>query len=152
MPADGHCALEKETAARLEALKADMRLMGLDPMMQRATGGITATERAIEEAKSQSQLADWVVNFSDVLDTAPAFAMPWDGVKGEARISVSSDFPMMLGEEDISWLLQMRASGDLSRETVWEEAKRRGILGVKFDAGNEAARIQAEPPAFREAG
>jgi len=119
-----------------------MRLMGLDPIMQRATGGITATERAIEEAKSQSQLADWVVNFSDVLDTALAFAMAWDGIKGEARISISSDFPMMLGEEDISWLLQMRASGDLSRETVWEEAKRRGILGVKFDAGNEAARIQ----------
>ena len=141
----------KETAARLEALKADMRLMGLDPIMQRATGGITATERAIEEAKSQSQLADWVVNFSDVLDTALAFAMEWDGVKGEARISVSSDFPMMLGEEDISWLLQMRATGVLSRETVWEEAKRRGILGVKFDASNEATRIQAEPPAFNAA-
>jgi hypothetical protein len=142
----------KETAARLEALKADMRLMGLDPMMPRASGGATATERSIEEAKSQSQLADWVVNFSDVLDTAVAFAMDWEGVKGEAQIAISDDFPLTFDDQDVSWLLQMRASGDLSRETVWEEAKRRGLLGPKFDPDAEVARIENEPPAFDDQG
>ena len=44
----------------------------------------------------------------------------------------------------------MRASGDLSRDTVWEEAKRRGLLGPKFDADAEGARIESEPPAFAE--
>jgi hypothetical protein len=142
----------KETAARLDALKADMRLMGLDPMMPKTTGGVTATERSIEEAKSQSQLADWVVNFSDVLDQALAFAMDWDGVKGKTKVSISSDFPLTLDAEDVDWLLKMRATGDLSRETVWDEAKRRGMLGPKFDAEKETARIEAEPPAFGDDG
>ena len=142
----------KETAARLDALKADMRLMGLDPMMPKASGGITATERSIEEAKSQSQLADWVVNFSDVLDQALAFAMDWHGVKGKAKISISSDFPLTLDSQDVDWLLKMRATGDLSRETVWEEARRRGMLGPKFDAEKEIVRLESEPPAFGDDG
>jgi hypothetical protein len=68
----------------------------LDPMMPRTSGGVTATERSIEEAKSQSQLADWVVNFSDVLNSALAFAMDWEGVKGKAAIAISDDFPLQL--------------------------------------------------------
>jgi hypothetical protein len=55
-------------------------------------------------------------------------------------------------DQDVSWLLQMRASGDLSRETVWEEAKRRGLLGPKFEADAEVARIESEPPTFAEEG
>ena len=138
----------KETAARLKSLKNEMRLMGLDPMMPKDTGGVSATERAIDESKAQSQLVDWATSLGDTLDEAVAFMMEWAAVPGECSLTVNTDFQLLLDSQDIASLIAMRDRGDLSRVTLWDETKRRGLLGPKFSPEDEEARLETEAPDF----
>jgi hypothetical protein len=41
-------------------------------------------------------------------------------------------------------LLKMRATGDLSQGTLWEEARKRALFRSKFDPKKESALIEEE--------
>lgn len=139
----------EQASKRLEVLEQQMRAKAMDPHLVKHPGDVTATETAIGEAKSQANLMAWVLGASLSLSRALTFAARWDGVIGPTdaiAASINTEFAVGFTEADISYILQMHATGNLSRETAWMEMKRRGMLAPTFDPEQELERLLAENP------
>ncbi|MFD2248927.1 hypothetical protein FHS82_001043 [Pseudochelatococcus lubricantis] len=122
-------------------LIADMRRLGMQPLTQQA-GGITATATSVESAKAHSALQTWAVGLKDALEQALAITADWLGEKIEAEVFVDTDFVVGSGDsQELTTLQSARTSRDISRDTYWDELRRRGILGPQFDKAVEADRL-----------
>jgi hypothetical protein len=64
----------------------------------------------------------------------------------EVVISLANLLLDLEGGTEFQDLLSMRSSGDLSQETLWAEAKRRGRLSPEFDPKKERQAIIDEMP------
>jgi len=140
----------KETAARLETLQKEMQTMALDPLTSQSSGSTTATEATIDETKSQSGLVEWALNLSMVAERAIGVMMWWGGLATTkpVRVTVNTEFSLNLSAGDLGTLVTARATGDITRRTLWAEFQRRGTLGPKFDPDAEEAALEAEAPVF----
>lgn len=129
-------------------LEDRMSILALEPLITRP-GNITATERAIDEAKSNSTLQAWALNLEDALQQAFYFADQWIGQSEGADVNVFTDFSVgTMDTEQIKILREIRGQGDLSRETLWSEIKRRGIFDDRFDAEEEIDKLELEGEAL----
>lgn len=154
----------KAGADDLKQLVEDMRIMGLDPLLPQNSGAITATERSIDESKARAPLEQWAWEFADFISRCFDRMFDWVGLReylGTAKVLL--DIDMGLGNEkddDLQTLLQLRQIGDISRYTLYEELKRRGLLGPYFDPVRENQFIENEmmeyiannPDAFDDEG
>jgi hypothetical protein len=68
---------------------------------------------------------------------APALLTPPD-------VSINTAHGLVASVEEITPLLELRKSSQLSRSTLWKELYRRGVLGPGFDAKEEEALLLQE--------
>ena len=71
----------------------------------------------------------------------------WLNDSTEPEVDVFTEFRAT--DEDgntLQHLREMRANGDLSRQTLWDESKRLGQLSDNFDPEEETQRILEELP------
>jgi hypothetical protein len=138
----------KAGAEDLKQLVEDMRIMGLDPLMPQNGGMQTATERSIDESKARAPLEQWAWEFADFISRCFDRMFEWVGLGQYVGLAkVLLDIDMGLGDEnkhDLQTLLQLRQLGDISRHTLYEELKRRGLLGPYFDPLREEQFIEQE--------
>jgi hypothetical protein len=88
-------------------------------------------------------------NLQNGLNEGLNIMMDWASVSGDIEVDVNSAFEIKItNESELSSLLGMRQSRDLSRESLWVEFKRRGVLRDEFDNAEEAALLGAEEPLF----
>lgn len=130
----------------LRALEAQMEVMGLQPLIEK-TGGATATGRALDEARTHSNIQAWIRSLEDCLLECLEYAHRWVGAEQPADVSVDvfSDFGVtMKAEQDVAALIQMRSGGLLTHKTFLDEVKRRGLLSEAIDVEAEVAAIEEE--------
>lgn len=116
----------------LADLEDRMAIMGLDLMMRR-TGGVTATERAIDSARADSALAALVRAVEEGLTAALGLCARWLDLPAAAagRVVVDPDTGLDAGEvEEIDLLLKARLAGEIDRPTFLAEIRRRGVLAA----------------------
>lgn len=131
----------------LEDLLEAMDMMALEPLLPKSTGQLTATARALDENQANSALEAWALAEGDALEQAFVFAGMYVNEPRSGSIVMNTDFGLSLDQaKDIEALLKMRAIGDISRETLYAELKRRGVLSDDLDAEEEGERIAAEGP------
>ena len=114
----------------LADLEDRMAVMGLDLLVQRS-GGMTATERAIDAARADSALSSAVRAVEEGLTRALRLAADWMSIDQAAAGSVTLDTDIGLGPDaaqEIDMLLRMRLAGELSREAFLSEIRRRGVI------------------------
>ncbi|MGE5510350.1 MAG: DUF4055 domain-containing protein [Bacteroidota bacterium] len=133
----------------LKRLTEEARIMGLDPLLPQNTGQQTATERAIDESKARAPLEQWAWEFADFMRRCFDSMFLWVGLKQylhTAEILLDTDMGLSDKDKnsDLPTLIQLRQVGDISRHTLFEELKRRGLLGPYFDAGAEEMRLEEE--------
>ena len=129
-------------------LKEEMATLGLQPLVNK-TGGMTATQAAIDTAHAMCDLRAWARSLENALSQAFGIAAKWMAVEIAAPIvvDVDDDWGLSVGDaEDVRQLIDLRRSRDLSRETLWSELRRRGLLDDSFDGDEEEVRLQAEEP------
>jgi hypothetical protein len=132
----------------LKQLTEDMRIMGIDPLLPQNSGSMTATESSIDESKARAPLEQWAWEFTDFITRCFDDAFRWVGLVaniGTAKILLDTD--MGIGNQklgDLQTLIQLRQTREISRGTLFEELKRRGLLGPYFDAEIEQQNLEAE--------
>lgn len=140
-------------AANLTAISAkagsiieDMRRLGMQPMLPK-TGAVTATASGVDAAKAHTAVQSWALGLKDALEQAFVFTAQWMKSTEEIEVSVHTDFAVGLyGAEEVKELREMRAAGDLSQRTYWDELSRRGVLGPSFDPEDEEKALLEEIP------
>jgi hypothetical protein len=132
----------------LDALKDEMRQAGAKLLVQ-AEGVKTATQAGEEAAEENSPLGGMVRQLDDTLvDLADLTAEQRNEPKGGGAKAQPNLDPDAAPIESMTFLLSMRNSRVLSDETLFNEAKRRGMLEDELEWGDEKDRIDASgmPP------
>jgi len=127
-------------------LEDKMRMMGLEIMTPRS-GDVTATASSIDAAEAHSTVKQMALAFQDAVEQALGFMANWAGKAGDAggSVTVNTDFGIsLMNASDIDQLIKAKAMGDISRETFWDELKRRGFLQDDFDPDEETIRLEDE--------
>lgn len=138
-----------ETGRRdLEDLKEEMRILGLQPLIQR-TGHVTATARALDETRVHSAVELLAMNLEDAIETAMRYTDRWLGNEREEGhlygFQVNRDFNLSIREAaEVDSLIRARITGEISRRTFWAELKRRNVLAPDFDPEEEDKILEQE--------
>lgn len=114
----------------LADLEDRMAVMGLDLLVGRS-GGVTATERAIDAARADSALSGLVREVEEGLTRALGLAAEWMDLDPATagRVTLDPDIGLDPREaQEVDLLLKARMAGEIDRPTFLAEIRRRGIL------------------------
>jgi len=148
LPLDGDMKYVEHTGAAigagrtaLDALKDEMRQAGAK-LLVFAEGVKTATQSGEETRGENSRLGGMVQQLDDTLvDLADLIAEQRGEDKGGGAKAQPNLDPDMAPVESMTFLLSMRNSRVLSDETLFNEAKRRGLLEEELEWEDEKTRI-----------
>ena len=129
--------------ASLDKLKSEMEMTGLKPELQ-ATVDSTATGVIVNEASVNSDLKVWACVIEDTLKKCYKLASEWLGVElpEDFKVVVYKDFTIAGKVEDLALLVQVMQAGGLSKVTLIEEMKSRGLIDSTIDSAEELERIE----------
>lgn len=128
----------------LDKLEEQMGSYGAE-FLTRKTGNETATARALDSAEAMSVLQDMTIRFLDAVNTALLYTSIWMNESESGTVSLDTDFgPEEPVEADLTFLAKLRAVRDISRLAVIEEAKRRGLIAVDYDAEADLTQLELE--------
>ncbi len=133
----------------VDDLEIKMGMQALDPLVSRKTGGAGATGRALDEAKTQSQLQLWVRAAEVVFTEACVECAAWikKPLPAAFKVNIYSDFAItMRVRDDVLALIEMRGKGQISHELLLSEVKRRGLIDDTRDIAEEVTAAKADPP------
>lgn len=134
----------KFLAEEIKSTIQELRELGKQPLTAQS-GNLTTVTTAFAAQKGNSAVQAWALALKDALEQAFVFTAMWMRTNEEPTISIFMDFLQGIGEDDgFDKVLEMRSNQDLSRQTTWEEAERRGILGDDFDPEEEEKRLREE--------
>ena len=143
-------------AGRTDLMDIENRMakMGLEMLIADRPGDITATERAIERAENESALQSVARHTEDAIKMALEIMLAWAGMSDAGlTVDVNRNFEIKItNSNELSELQQLRMNGDLTRETLWIEFKRRGVLSDDFDPEAEDEALGQEGPPGGEFG
>lgn len=136
----------------IDRLEDQMRIMGLQPIVS-DTGSVTATQRALDEAKAQTSIRKAANNLEDAINQALYIAGLWLGREVDAEVNLNEDYGIADGDAaEVAELIKMFQSGLISKKTFWLELQRRSFLAPSFDADAEAALIEEDGPSAADGG
>ena len=134
-------------AGRLSLLDLEdrMRQAGAELLVIKP-GNVTEVQTLADNEQGMCDLQRIVQVIEDCLDQALDLMAKWIGEADGGKVSLYRDFgAATLAEASAELLAGMEARGALSRETLFTEMKRRGILGPEVDVHEELERVKALP-------
>lgn len=124
-----------------------LRELGRQPLTAQS-GNLTVITTAVAAGKAKSAVGAWGLMLKDALENAFVLSCKWLGIKPtdyEPQVYVYDDYDtFMEGNSDLEHLRSMRATGDLSQDTLWQETKRRRVLSAEFDPEQEKQKLLEE--------
>lgn len=139
------------TAGRdaLKDLIEDMRMSGAKMLAPQATGTKTATQAEEEAAQEISPLARMATQFTDCLNQILQFMADYRGLGDGGTVELRGNFDVdYMPEVSLPTMLSMVNGGMLSKQTLFAEMQRRGIISDEYDWEDELALIEAQGPAL----
>jgi hypothetical protein len=131
----------------LKELEKQLRELGRQPLTQQTGSSITSIAAGGAATKGNSAIQRWALACKDALENAMFLTALWLKETTEPTVYVYTEFePETSQDNGFDGLREMRKERDLSRETLWEEARRRNILSEEFDPEEERKRLEAELP------
>lgn len=131
----------------LDRMVDEMKMMGLDPLTPSNSGALTASERIIDEKKSNSALANWAERYAKALEQAFQYMGLWAGLDEPTKVKVQINTEFGVTEREINEikiLREMQTMGQLSLHTLLEEIKNRQIFDSDFNTEKELQLIAEE--------
>ncbi len=125
--------------ADLEKHRDEMRNLGMQPM---ATANLTVVTTANVSMKAHSAVQAWALGLKDALELAWRITCQWLNRDDNPTVSVHTDFGVDFeAGTEVAGLLTAESQGVISKRTVQDEFKRRGILSDDFDPDEEEQRL-----------
>lgn len=135
----------------IQGLEARMEVLGLQPYM-RKTGTITATGRAIDESRNQSNILSWIRRLESGLELGYKYSGEWvrleNQISDDFGVDIFSEFSLsMAAEKDLEILLKMALNDRIPNDVFLMEVQRRGTLSDIWDVEDlDERRTQTVPP------
>jgi hypothetical protein len=110
---------------------------------------LTVITTAVAAGKTKTLIGAWRLLLIDMLENCFVMTCMWMNIAVETydpNVWVFEDFDEFLDGKDLAELNEIRASGNLSRLTYWEELKRRRVLSSQFDPEQEEQRLLEDVP------
>jgi len=138
----------------LEVLTERMASLGLNMLARKpvTSNSQTATARSLDQSEADSPLSMFARELESALESVFDYFGQFLGLGPDSGGSVElfKDFSLTQRDvDDIKELGQMRARGDISQLTYWQELKRRNLLSDDFDAETEIDLLDLESPGDR---
>lgn len=130
----------------LTETESKMALYGLQQLIQR-TGNMTATEKAISSAESNSSLGCWVAIFESCLRKAFSFVAEYEKIENfdPEMISINKDFTSgIIDPEMVLTYLKMVENNVISAASAFKEIKKKGFISEELDWLDIQAEIDFE--------
>lgn len=130
--------------ADLDNLMEQMQAAGMQMTPRETSGDVTATENSLVAAEAHAALTAMSNDFADALELTLLYMARMAGVNAEPSVVITKDFTASASAGDMQSLLQMFEAGAITKETLLNESKRRGVLAEDVEVAKEVA--NAEPP------
>ncbi len=131
----------------LKDLEERIQLLGMEMLVKRPSGNVTATARALDQVEADSDLGLISRELENALESMLDLFGDWLnlGADSGGTVSVFTDFGIQSEDKkDIELLLKARAQGDISHMTFLRELKRRGLLSDDFNPQDEIDLLDLE--------
>lgn len=132
----------------LAALETSMQRLGAEPLIPNRTGDVKATEVAINEAGSQSRVQKWVTDQEAMLEDVIRKTARWLGVENRLpegwQVDIFQDFNVAADPNDVITLSTMEERGQITKPTLLNEARRRGMLSESLDIQAEVTELEKQ--------
>lgn len=133
-------------SGEVDKTEAQLRELGRQPLTAQS-GNITTITAAFAGDKAHTVIEAWALNFKDFLENCLKATALWRKSEIEPEVQINTDFALTLKEDSgMSNLDAARDRKDISQETWFEEAKRRGIIGPNRTYEAEIERLNGEVP------
>lgn len=130
----------------LDRLIEEMRIMGLDPLISKASSS-TATGDAITDEKSNSALETWALTFAAVIEQAFKFAGAWHNLSDPTKIKIQINTRFGVTNKEINEIKtfqHMHSMGQISLRTLLLECQARQMFRPEFDVDQEIKLVNEE--------
>ncbi|WP_256825481.1 DUF4055 domain-containing protein [Pseudomonas juntendi] len=133
----------------LQDLINEMRMAGAKLLTPDKTATKTATQAEEEAAQELSPLARMAHHFADCLAQLLQFMADYRGLGEGGTVEMRGNFDVdYMPEVSLPTLVSMANAGMISKETLFTEMQRRGVISDEYDWEEELAKIEAQGPAL----
>lgn len=128
----------------LKELESQMRVAGAK-LLDKTVLAMTDRQANNEQNKEISLLRLYANKFEDAIDTALDYVGKWLGLENVGNVEISgnidSDFDPTASMDTI---IKLQTAGTISKQTAFDEAKRRGLISDNVSWEGEQARLDNE--------
>ena len=133
----------------LQDLINEMRMAGAKLLTPDKTATKTATQAEEEAAQELSPLARMAHHFADCLAQLLQFMADYRSLGDGGTVEMRGNFDVdYMPEVSLPTLVSMANAGMISKETLFAEMQRRGVISDEYDWEEELAKIEAQGPAL----
>lgn len=156
LPKDGDLKYVEHTGAAVKAgrealqdLLDEMRMAGAKLLTPEKSATKTATQADEEAAQELSPLARMANHFADCLAQLLQFMADYRGLGDGGTVEMRGNFDVdYMPEVSLPTLVAMANAGMLSKETLFAEMQRRGVISDEYEWVTELAKIEGQGPAL----
>ncbi|AMS13151.1 DNA-binding protein [Pseudomonas chlororaphis] len=156
LPKDGDLKYVEHTGAAVKAgrealqdLLGEMHMAGGKLLTPEKSSTKTATQAEEEAAQELSPLARMASHFGDCLAQLLQFMADYRGLGDGGAVEMRGNFDVdYMPEVSLPTLVAMANADMLSKETLFAEMQRRGVISDEYDWAKELARIETQGPAL----
>ncbi len=156
LPKDGNLKYVEHTGQAVEAgrtalqdLINEMRMAGAKLLTPDKSATKTATQAEEEAAQELSPLARVAHHFADCLAQLLQYMADYRSLGDGGTVEMRGNFDVdYIPEVSLPTLVSMANAGMISKETLFTEMQRRGVISDEYDWEKERAKIEAEGPAL----
>lgn len=131
----------------LKELEERIQLLGMELLVKRPTGNVTATARTLDQVEADSALGTIAKELENALGKMLDLYGLWLGLgaDGGGTVEVFKDFSIESEDlQDVELLLRARMAREISQQTFWKEIKRRGLISDDFNPQDEVDLLDIE--------
>ena len=136
----------------LEKLESDMQTAGAK-LLIRSKLALTDSQARDEQGKEISLLRHYANLLEDAIGRVLDMMARWQGIDNGGTVEISGNIDADFNPDaSLDVLVKMYVAGVLSQQTLFEEAKRRGVVSNMVDWAVERERLKAEQEAATPMG
>lgn len=156
LPKDGNLKYVEHTGQAVESgrtalqdLINEMRMAGAKLLTPDKTATKTATQAEEEAAQELSPLARVAHHFADCLAQLLQYMADYRSLSDGGTVEMRGNFDVdYIPEVSLPTLVSMANAGMISKETLFTEMQRRGVISDEYDWEDELGKIEAQGPAL----
>ncbi|NNA37620.1 DUF4055 domain-containing protein, partial [Pseudomonas lundensis] len=158
LPINGDMKYVEHTGKAVDAgrqalldLIAEMRMAGAKLLTPDKSATKTATQAEEEAAQDLSPLSRMANHFADCLAQLLQFMADYRSLGEGGTVEMRGSFDVdYMPEVSLPTLVAMANAGMISKETLFTEMQRRGVISDEYDWADELERIDSQGPALGE--